>query len=161
MCGTYQIPVFLLYTPRQRPGGTGILPVAGWTGFAELNGGFLSCVDLSTGSDRSRLCSSTRARIPVIPLFFCVTFRSHRWPSGPAARHCRRFRSTALRLEHHRTFPGRDLSNRRWVQAFRPAPASENKAIENQADLATVPKASWPPVSRSIRPPRQTAPPEP
>ncbi len=51
--GTYQIPAFLLYTPRRRPGGTGILPVAGWTGFTELNGGF-SCVDLSTGSDRSR-----------------------------------------------------------------------------------------------------------
>ncbi len=50
--GTYQIPAFLLYTPQRRLGGTGILPVAGWTGFTELNGGFLSCVDLSTGSDR-------------------------------------------------------------------------------------------------------------
>ncbi len=49
--GTYQIPAFLLYTPRHRPGGTAILPVAGWTGFTELNGGFLSCVDLSTGSE--------------------------------------------------------------------------------------------------------------
>ncbi len=55
LLGTYQIPAFLLYTPRRRPGGTGILPVAGWTGFTELNGWFLSCVDLSTGSDRSLL----------------------------------------------------------------------------------------------------------
>ncbi len=37
---------------------TGILPVAGWTEFTELNGGFLSCVDLSTGSDRSQIAVS-------------------------------------------------------------------------------------------------------
>ncbi len=77
--GTYQIPAFLLYTPRRCPGGTGILPVAGWTGFTELNGRFLSCVDLSTGSDRS----------------LWVVLRSHRAPSGtrgsPFFPHDRRF----------------------------------------------------------------------
>ncbi len=61
--GTYQIPAFLLYTLRRRPGGTGILPVAGWTGLTELNGGFLSCVDLSTGSDRSHEILSLLRRL--------------------------------------------------------------------------------------------------
>ncbi len=66
--------MFLLYNFLRRNGGTGILPVAGWMGFTKSNGGFLSCVDLSTGSDRSRPDGSCRG--PPLPARYEIVSRN-------------------------------------------------------------------------------------